>query len=341
VDTGSIGLRVVSSAAGGQLSLELPAQTEADGDSLAECGALVDSYTWGSVRLADVVMGGEVAASVPIQLIGDPASEAVPESCYSSGGASADTVADLGANAILGVGPLAQDCGSPCADSPDASGSENPGNVYYACASSGCRPTAVPVASQIQNPVSRLDSDNNGVVVDLSSVSSDGAPSVTGTLYLGIGTQPNNALGTATVLPIDPSSLTFTTVYLGRPYAGSFIDSGSNGYYFLSSKVSGLPACSDSSGGYYCPSGTTSIEVTNRGVTNRGVTGATSVVAFRVANADTLLSHDSDFVFDNLAGPSESGAGFDFGLPFFFGRRVFSSIEGTEAPGGTSPYVAY
>jgi hypothetical protein len=326
----------VSAGSGGELSLDLPTEVGTGGEALGECGALVDSYLWGAVRLADVRLGGEVAPAVPIQVLGDPSFQGVPESCSSTGGASADTALDLGANGVLGVGPLLEDCGAACADALDAPGSENPGNVYYACAPSGCRPTAAALSSQLQNPVAHLATDNNGVVVDLSPVSSDGAPTLAGTLYLGIGTRENNALDGATVLPLDPASLTFTTTYLGRPYAGSFIDSGSNGTFFLTSELSGLPTCSGSPGGYYCPSGMTSVEVTNQ-----GTDGATSAVAFRVANADALLANDSDFVFDDLAGPSETGGGFDFGLPFFMGRRVYSSIEGADAPGGPTPYVAY
>jgi hypothetical protein len=335
VDTGSIGLRVLSRAAGGELDLDLPSQRDEDGAAIAECGALVDSYLWGSLRFASVVMGAEPGVTIPIQLVGDPDLQGVPASCSASGGVSADTLADLGANAILGVGPLTEDCGAPCSDPPAAPGSENPGNVYYACAASGCGAAAVAMSDQLPNPVGRLADDNNGVVVDLSGVSPGGAPTATGTLYLGIATRDNNVMAATTVIPIDAESLTFTTVYLGKPYAGSFLDTGSNGYYFLSPAQSGLPTCSGASsspGGYYCPSGMANVEVTNR-----GANGADGVVAFRVANAEALLSVESNYVFDDLAGPSESGGGFDFGLPFFLGRRVFSSIE----VDGKSPYVAY
>jgi len=34
-------------------------------------------------------------------------------------------------------------------------------------------------------------------------------------------------------------------------------------------------------------------------------------------------------------------SGFDWGLPFFFGRTVFVAIKGGSAPGGTPPYWAY
>jgi hypothetical protein len=33
--------------------------------------------------------------------------------------------------------------------------------------------------------------------------------------------------------------------------------------------------------------------------------------------------------------------GFDWGLPFFFGRNVFVAIQGQSTPGGTAPYWAY
>ena len=39
--------------------------------------------------------------------------------------------------------------------------------------------------------------------------------------------------------------------------------------------------------------------------------------------------------------PGSSG-GFDWGLPFFFGRNVFVAIQGQSTrPGGTAPYWAY
>lgn len=39
--------------------------------------------------------------------------------------------------------------------------------------------------------------------------------------------------------------------------------------------------------------------------------------------------------------PSLGTAYVDWGLPFFFGRKVFFAIEEASAPGGASPYVAY
>lgn len=239
VDTGSSGLRILSSAKGGAFSLTLPQENDASGDPLAECNAFVDGYTWGSVRTADIKIGQEEALSVPVQVIGDPNFTTVPKSCSAGGGPNEDSLAVLGAYAILGVGPFPQDCGALCAQSLTAKNTENPGNVYYVCPSSGCEPVALPIALQVQNPVSLLPVDNNGVIVELSPVSAGGASSVTGTLVFGIGTQSNNGVGSATVLPIDPEFLTFTTTYGGRSYPFSFIDSGSNALYFLDESITG------------------------------------------------------------------------------------------------------
>ena len=43
--------------------------------------------------------------------------------------------------------------------------------------------------------------------------------------------------------------------------------------------------------------------------------------------------------FDDLAGPDTGD--FDWGLPFFFGRKTFVGIEGQSSPGGAGPYWAY
>jgi len=51
-----------------------------------------------------------------------------------------------------------------------------------------------------------------------------------------------------------------------------------------------------------------------------------------------LFANQADFVFNNLGGPGHDS--FDWGLPFF-GRNVFTAIEGRSTPGGTGPYWAY
>jgi hypothetical protein len=207
------------------------------------------------------------------------------------------------------------------------------------------------LAQQVVNPVALFAADNNGVIIELPAVSGSAA-SLSGSLVFGIGTQSNNALGSATVYTMD-SSLSFTTSYKGTPYSGSFIDSGSNGYFFLdSSIVPALTDCPQSSNapGFYCPSSTQTLTATNQGTNDLGTKGATGSVSFSIANAETLFNSSADSVFSQLGGPSiiPPPAGgtsmppyFDWGLPFFYGRNVYTAIENASTPGGIGPYWAY
>jgi hypothetical protein len=57
-----------------------------------------------------------------------------------------------------------------------------------------------------------------------------------------------------------------------------------------------------------------------------------------VANASVLFQNNFA-AFNDVGG--ENPDSFDFGLPFFFGRTVYTAIEGQPTPGGTGPYVAF
>ena len=323
VDTGSVGLRILASA----LTLALPQQTDSAANPIAECSQLEDGFTWGPIKSADVKLAGELARSAHIQVVGDPALSSVPASCTDTGLPSEDTLQNLGANGILGVGPFLQDCGSVCT----STGSDNPG-LYYVCSSAGCNQVAIALAAQVQNPVSMFATDNNGTIIELPLVSSNGATAISGSLVFGIGTQSNNGLGKAAVFTLD-SQGNFTTGFSNAGYTG-FIDSGSNALFFLDSSTTGIGICNDNSA-FYCPDSTRNLTATNQ-----GTNGTTLAVKFSVANADSLFNNNPNFfVFENLAGPSPNS--FDWGLPFFFGRNVFTAIEGQNTPGGAGPYVAY
>lgn len=318
LDTGSTGLRIMSSVLSPSLALT---QQISNGSPLVECIQFVDSsYIWGPVKAADVRLGGASVNSLAIQVIGDPAFTNIPSSCSSTGGLAENTVQAFGANGILGVGVFQQDCGPVCAQAA------TPG-TYYACAGAACQAVAVDLARQVQNPVGLLASDNNGVVIDLPAVAATGAATVNGSLILGIGTQANNGLGNAVVFALDPSAGTLTTVFNGQSYTNSSFDSGSNALYFPDAAAT--PVCSS---GFYCPASPQQLTATNQ-----GANGSSGTVSFRVANADSLLN-TGHTAFSNLAGPS---SGFDWGLPFYFGRRVFTAIEGRSSAGGSGPYVAY
>ena len=333
VDTGSSGLRVLASALGG---LPLTAMTSA-GATVANCVQYVDlTYNWGAVARADVKLAGEVASSLPIQIIADPSSTfpAAPSGC-TNGGTAANTVDSLSANGILGLSSYLYDCGTACAP-----GTTSNAGVYFACSGTSCQVTTAPLASQLQNPVALFASDNNGISINLPALPDAGSPSTTGTLTFGIGTQTDNGLGRAIVQTQD-SDGNLTTTFDGAPYSSSFIDSGSNALYFLDSTTTGLPDCKLSIG-FYCPSATQFLAATNTGANNQS-----SPVNFAVANADGLPA--PNWIFDDVAGgsspgPSQSGLPslyFDWGLPFFFSRTVYVAIEGRSTPGGTGPYWAY
>lgn len=335
VDTGSTGLRIFSS----QLPsfVTLPRQADADGNSLAVCGQFADGVVWGPLKLADVKIAGETARKVPVQLIADPTFQPVPANCSGIGSLRSTTQA-FGANGVLGIGVFRQDCGSICERNAIA-------GTYYSCGGSSCKPVAVALDKQLQNPVATFAQDNNGVVIDLPAVAADGAATVSGSLIFGIGTQPNNGLGSAGVVPVEPSKGTFTTLIANRYYTGSFIDSGSNALFFndgsafVPAPASGslMPACKQPAfSGYFCPVSTQSFSALNQGNNSLGTT-----VNFSVANAETLFTRNpGNKAFSNLAGPVASTA-FDWGLPFFFGRRVYTAIEGMNTPAGAGPYVAY
>lgn len=321
VDIGSSGLRIVSSL----LTISLPQQSASNGGATVECFPFVSGYTWGPVEAADVEIAGEKASSTPIQVIGT--SIAVPGGC-SSYGTETNTVETLGANGILGVGLFAQDCGDPsCPASAD---------IYYSCPSStSCTAVTQSSAQEVLNPVSLFTTDNNGVIIELPSLSGSQA-SLSGSLIFGIGTESNNGLGSATVYTANDYG-NFTTTFNGQTYTDSFIDSGSNGYFFPDS---GIAQCTNNSEapGFYCPATTVNLSATNLGNNE-----ATGMVNFSVANASDLFSNGDDFAFSDLGGPVIGGPPeyFDWGLPFFYGHNVYTAIAGASTPGGVGPYWAY
>jgi len=185
----------------------------------------------------------------------------------------------------------------------------------------------------VQNPVAFFAADNNGVLIQLPAVSASTA-SVSGSLIFGIGTQSNNSLGSAQVFAVDPSG-NFTTTFKGKAYPASFIDSGSNAYFFLDSNTTGLATCLSPDTGFYCPLSATSLTATNSGFTG----SPSSSVTFTIDDATTLFKNSAASVFPTLGGPNSGG--FDWGLPFFYGRNVFTAIESRSTPGGIGPYWAY
>ncbi|MDB5958129.1 DUF3443 domain-containing protein [Ramlibacter sp.] len=314
LDTGSFGLRLAASAVTG---VTLPQVAAPNGSPLAECAGFVSGFSWGSVRRADVQLSGEQAASIPVQLVDDPALPNVPAACSNTG---TSIGVGAGAKGILGVGLETQDCGAACLNSTAPA-------LYYACpstpAGTPCAASTAPLASQVTNPVALFAADNNGVTIALPQVPLGGLPVVTGILTFGIGTQADNQLGAATVYTAD-SQGNITTVYKGRSLRG-FVDSGSNGIFFRDTTLPCTP-------GFYCPPTPLTLDATFT-----GTNGATADIPFQVEDPAKLPGNS---VVGHLAGGLGAGL-FDWGLPFFFGRTVFSAIRGATTPAGPGPYWAF
>ena len=319
LDTGSYGLRLASDAAT-QILGSLPVAQSTSNGQLAECTQFADGFTWGTVRTADVKIGGETASGIPIQVVGDLPDSTVPlNGCIN--GSNESTSRQLGANGILGVGVAATDCGVDCTNAATSN--------YYSCPNgTNCSAIAVPLAQQVVNPVTKFSVDNNGVIVQLPAVATSAA-SATGTLVFGIGTQSNNALtGVTSYRTTDFGNLIGT--YKGSSVT-TIVDSGSNGLFFTDSS---LPTCTSTFTDFYCPASAQALSATVTGV--NGVT--TGTVNFTVLNAQTLAASGTNYALNGLAGSIGSFPTlFDFGLPFFFGRNVYFGINSN----GNSPFIAF
>jgi hypothetical protein len=322
VDTGSSGLRLLSSA----LTLAgVPQLTSANGAPVTVCQQFVTSYTYGSARKLDIRMAGELAGNQTVQLMSDPAYATVPSTC-AQGGSNSGTVAALGGNGILGVANSPYDCGSLCANTAYPA-------TYYQCPSgaSSCTATSMALASQLQNPVFAFATDNNGLILKLDAPPYAGASSIGGQLVFGLDTQANNASSAATQLVrVSEGTGFFTTVYGGSSYVRSFFDTGSQEYYF---RDGSLPV--DGNGEYAPSAGVLNTSATNVGGDNRAWP-----TPFSVANWSTLNS--SSFVYGNIGAPISFASGaFDWGLPFFLGKRVWYGFEQRSSLQGNGPWVGY
>jgi hypothetical protein len=346
LDTGSIGLRVLRSAVA---SLNLPAlQVPADVAHNTPAGAAVQCYpfvlgaVWGPLATADVRIAQETAATIPVQLIDDltPPTYAVPPDCTAAAqpGELMNSAASLQAKGILGVGMLGYDCGHGCAIGDYSSGHV----IYYSCAGTGCAAAALPSSLQTQNPVVHFPVDNNGTLIVLPALPESGASVAKGRLVFGIGTQTNNQIpASAKMLFVDanPASATYlslSTTVGATSFPDSYIDSGSNALFFDDGSIA--HTCQSSAGsqsGWYCPSSTL-----QRSAVMSDGSGTQAAVNFSVANADTLFG-TSNTAFADLAGTTgTNSSAFAWGLSFFYGRAVFTSIWG-QALSLNGPWNAF
>ena len=326
VDTGSSGLRLMSSAA--VTALNLAPETSGTG-TLSECAYYADGYAWGGVYTAtQVSIADETASNVPVQVIN---TSTPPTNCTSNspgGTTDLDSPDSFSADGVLGIGPAPQDCGSLC--------TTNSALYYYSCPVSGtCTGATASLATQVTNPVTMFTStkDNNGTLLQLPAISASGVASATGYLAFGIGTQTDNGIGNATILslsgtqPQDQQPMYLTTSFNGTNNIDGIIDSGSNAYFFADSQI---PQCTTYAP-FYCPSTTQSLSATNTGGSSP------STVSFQVADFNTLAA-SMFYAYNDVGGAAPTVNGttyFDWGLPFFYGRTVYTLIDGATVGGQT------
>jgi hypothetical protein len=196
--------------------------------------------------------------------------------------------------------------------------------------------TAVARAKQVLHPVSRFAQDNNGVLVQLPALGAGGAPSASGLLIFGIGTQANNALGSARAFTVDPDFGLLTVMRGSRSYVDSFVDSGSNVYWIPSDINNQACPAGGPVEGFLCPSPPLSLSLTVA-----GLNGVTAPVQVNVGDARTVLADPNVNAVNNIGAPNSDPDGVVLGLPFFFGRNVFTAIEGASTSAGAGPYVAF
>jgi hypothetical protein len=318
VDTGSTGLRLLAPEV--RSDLRLNRLTGDRGFPLLNCVQFVDNtYAWGTVATADVLLGDKRAASVPLQIVADAAAGPAASAC-AVGGTAITTTGDLGAKGIIGMGLFKEDCGSRCTNITN-------NGFYYTCTDASCSASMgarVSTDNQVKNPVPLFARDNNGVMVSLPEVGLSGAVRLDGSLFFGINTQSNNQLASASILTTNTTGYV-TTVYGGQSLLKSFFDTGSNGLYFDDT----FPLCS---GGFYCPA-----KLTPLSALIHGANAVAVPVTFSIDNASNLFSGGINTVLPTLSGNILQADMFDWGLPFFYGRRVFFGIEGQP----NVPYYAF
>jgi hypothetical protein len=333
VDTASWGLRLVNSVLA-MTSVSLGPETDASGRNIEECATFGGGQTWGPVALADVTLAGESAANVPIQVMDDSLSFAPPPSSCGANGTLINSVAGFDANGVLGIGVFAQDCGVMCTNAA------TPLAVYYGCGSGpngSCAAENVALSQQVTNPVSMFSADNNGTIIDLPNLqNANGDPSVQGSLIIGLNTQSDNMLPPIglTVLGTN-SSGDFIANYNGSTTAlPSWIDSGADAFDFDDATIA---VCSGPAFvGYYCPA--TAPLPRSAVNTGMGSNNASSTVQFAVADPNTFVQGASAFA--DLAGGGGSST-FVWGMPYFYGKKIYIGIEQRTAGIYTGPYFAY
>lgn len=355
VDTGSVGLRVLASKV---KSLGLSPVPLLSTQSNWECFPFVVGGLWGQNVQADVVLGPlQTTQAVAIQLIADDPTAALynaPDFCKQwTDNNLYDSANSLGANGILGVGSTNLDCGGGCLAASDYIGYQV---QYYSCPldaanSKACSPTGVDFGLQVSNPVSSLHADfNNGFVLVMPAVTDPGAATATGEMIFGVDKNSGPDIHTNNTVPTTgatrvklgtdnrgdfASYLNITTQFNGRVYLNSYLDTGTNYLRFTDDSI---PLCLLDAISY-CRKATSNLSATIYDGSSALVNPVP--VLFQVGNSDDLIV-TSNTAFSSLAAAVTTGVApapvvkdyttFAWGMPFFYGKKVYMSIWDITGP---------
>ncbi len=338
LDTGSWGLRIVRSvlAAG---AVTLTPETDPKGQTIEECATFGGGQTWGPVAPADVMLAGEIAAKVPIQVMDDTGAGAAAPTTCGANGTLINHVTDWLANGVLGIGVFAADCGAACVNAA------TPLPIYYGCTAAGtCTAENVALALQVTNPAVLFAADNNGIIMTLPSLqNANGDSTVQGELTFGLATQADNPLPATglTMLAADAQG-DFEATYNGAATAlPALIDSGADSYEFNDPVLAASPCTTPPWVGYYCPAvapQSASAVNTSAASTTAIVLTTSNTVNFAIGDPNTFVATAA--AFSELAGGGGSTR-FTWGMPFFYGRKIYIGFDGRTSGSFTGPYYAY
>jgi Protein of unknown function (DUF3443) len=283
IDTGSVGLRIASSAVNSSLLQAMPYIPTSGPQILTNCvvfGSLNSLY--GPVQIADVYIADKVARNVSLQIFGQNLTP--PRGCGSPF-SPPQGVSQFGANGLLGI-------------ALGLSVSE----TFYSCNTDGssCQPGPSPTTP---NLVSQFQNDDNGVTIALNALPPSGSTEpIQGLLIFGVGTQADNTPPAGTVaLQADPSSGRIN-LRIGNTTAPALIDSGTS-----------LLLVNDPS---LQPTATVRL-----GLSSYNATTPAYTVDFTVGDADTVMNNaviSYDAAADGGVGLSILGLPLFFGRTMYF-----------------------
>jgi hypothetical protein len=326
LSTSSTGL--VLSAGVLRPSMNLPQLKDQSGKAAGRCllagtadsAGKYDSVAWVGVRKADIKLADMVASSLSIELMNDQALPSIPDICRSG----ADTLTtDLGFNGMLGLRHLDADCGAGCSIQVSAI------PRYYGCDAFACAGVTMPIESQVRNPVALFEQGyNNGFSLSLPASEGVSNSVLQGSLVFGIGTQSNNQLGNAKVYRFDNTS------YLTAFYNGTqFRALPDTAYRSIRVHDSSIPQCSSTTvNPYFCPTTQQPLSISllaangSREMLDVPIVRPPSSTAYQVSSFGRYGAVDEPLIL---------------GVPFYFGRTVFTAIEGRSTSAGTGPFIAF